>query len=137
MTTPAHSSVQGDSAPEPGRRGLPRSSGRPAPAAVSSTTTSEPQDKAGEATNATADILALEKKLQALKAEKEALEDQLIKAQDLVLIHGQTITLRGGFTYAIGDTVDTGPHEGKVLESIDWERRTVTFADGSSLHLGY
>jgi hypothetical protein len=79
---------------------------------------------------------ALAKRLDLAMQEKAKLERELQNASALVLIADDTITLRGGFTYAVGDVIDTGPYKGRKFLSINWARRSATLNDGTILKLG-
>ncbi len=80
---------------------------------------------------------ALRKQLSIMTQEKEKLEAELQNASALVLIADETITLRGGFTYRVGDVIDTGPYKGRTFVSLNWARRSATLDDGTILKLGF
>lgn len=103
-----------------------------------------------------ADVVALEKRvheLQVALAAQQLVNDAAVAEavtageyaaamRDLVadlfalrLITRDSMTLACGTTYRVGDTIDAGPHDGRVLSSIDWERRRVELDDGTTLSL--
>jgi len=52
------------------------------------------------------------------------------------VVSRERLVFRNGFSYAVGEEIDMGPHEGRTIESIDFVRRMVHLDDGEILRLG-
>lgn len=71
------------------------------------------------------------------KTEKiSELEKEIEKASAITLMTENTITMRGGYTYNIGETIDTGTYKGRKIISLNWTRRSIKLDDENILNLG-
>jgi TolA-binding protein len=82
-------------------------------------------------------LTALSKQLIEVEAEKLKLQEQLENASALVLIADDTVTLRDGYTYQVGEEIDSGRYKGKKFIKLNWKRRSATLDDGTVLKLGF
>lgn len=70
-----------------------------------------------------------------LTEEKNALQKKLDDAAALVAVGPNAVQFRGGFQYAVGETIDQGKYQGKKIASVDFRRRACTLDDGTFLSL--
>lgn len=82
-------------------------------------------------------------------AERQRAADALKLAQDraaelertikqsfaIGLMTESEIAFRGGYSYAVGQTIDFGPYEGRTIELIDWQRRAARLDNGTWLRM--
>jgi hypothetical protein len=68
-------------------------------------------------------------------ARQEA-DRRALAATMVVLMTREAVTFRGGDTYGVGDRVQGGALDGRIVRRIDWSRREVVFDDGSAVRLG-
>lgn len=74
--------------------------------------------------------------IQTLQAAVEEYAAKETERAAVVMVTPDSATMRGGYTYAIGDTIDFGEFVGHVVERIDYPRRAVYLSDGVVLRLG-
>lgn len=128
VTQPKAHASEATKAAGQGRRSSPRSSIKPATAASNKKQPEDPKER---------EIQILRSKLKNVENEKSRLQEELENASALVLISEKTITLRGGYTYEVGEEIDTGPYKGKKFVKINWARRSAILDDGTILKLSF
>ena len=84
----------------------------------------------------TAELALLRVERDQLELARAELEAQLRRTAALSMLEPGRVTFRDGYSYEVGDVIDYGPSEGKTVDAIDWERRTVLLSDGTILRLG-
>ena len=107
-----------------------------APASGSSATPTGGAPSAAETAQA-AQVKMLNDQLSEQMKRSAELEATIAKATAIALMTETTVTMRGGYTYAIGDEIDVGPYKGKKIVSMNWPRRSVKLDDETILSLGY
>ncbi len=68
-------------------------------------------------------ILRLQTDLDEQKKKADALETELKQREAITLITPESITLRNGMSYRIGETIEYGELKGKQVFSINWQKR--------------
>ena len=58
------------------------------------------------------------------------------QAAAVTLLERDRVTFRNGFSFGIGEAIDTGKYRGMVIDAINWQRRTATLDDGTVLRIG-
>jgi len=71
------------------------------------------------------------------QAERRAreIERSLKQSFAIGLMTEDEIAFRGGYSYAVGQTIDFGPYEGRTIERIEWSRRAARLDDGTWLRM--
>ncbi|MEM6674732.1 MAG: zonular occludens toxin domain-containing protein [Planctomycetota bacterium] len=93
-------------------------------------------DLASTPEEVTAAVLQLRARLEELEAENAILRGYLDRSAELTAISPTSATLRNGFTYQLGETIDYGEFDGAVLEEILWRQRAARLDDGTILRMG-
>lgn len=101
----------------------------------------QPQTPATEGDHAqrTKEREELEQVYKQLEAMHEKVQRYRVKEQEataVVLITRDSATMRDGYTYNIGETIDYGYYNGRTITRVDYRRRAVHLDDGVVLRLG-
>lgn len=75
-------------------------------------------------------------RLESLQAHAGKLQRQVEQTSTITLLERERVTFQEGFSYSVGEAIDFGTYTGRVVESIDWDRRTVKLDDGQVLRMG-
>eukprot|EP00392_Amoebophrya_sp_AT5.2_P018640 g19218.t1 len=78
---------------------------------------------------------ALDERHRRLQDEHEQLLDQVRDMSALVAVTANSVTLRSGYTYGIGEVIDYGEYRGRKLVAINQARRTATLDNNTVLRL--
>jgi hypothetical protein len=73
--------------------------------------------------------------LQAAQERTAELERTIKQSFAIGLMTENEIAFRGGYSYAVGQTIDFGPYEGRTIERIDWQRRAAKLDNGTWLRM--
>lgn len=83
-----------------------------------------------------AKIVELRDRIEELELENKTLRSVIERTAELAAIAQDGITFRNGFTYAVGEVIDYGPHAGRTVERIRWRQRAAELDDGTLLRMG-
>lgn len=75
----------------------------------------------------------LDEEHQLVKAQYAELVEQIQSLSALVAITEEGVTLRSGYTYRLGESIDYGQYSGRKIVAIDTRRRTARLDDGTML----
>src|SRR5581483_6038793 len=82
------------------------------------------------------EIEQLQGELLAKTSKIDELQSKLELAFSVASVTLNQVTFRGGYTYAVGETIDWGPYEGRAVAFIAFPRRGGVLSDGQRLRMG-
>lgn len=77
-------------------------------------------------------VLAIRREKAAVEAENERLRSEMLP-ESVAMFRLDGVALSSGGFFRVGETIDVGPHQGKVLDAIDWDKRRAVLDDGTVL----